>query len=111
MCEMISAAGVPTSNRRREAESAEGSSAAGAGLAVQREKVHIRRTRREGCQQGMRSAHAARSAKRCSRRVSGGWVGGIPCAPGGWWSAACETRVRGERCTAHRPSVYRNEKG
>jgi hypothetical protein len=87
VCEMISAAGIPTSNRRREAESAEG---------IRRDRRRAGRAEREGAhledpEGGVPTRHAlcACSAKRCSRRVSGGWVGGIPCAPGGWWSAAC----------------------
>jgi hypothetical protein len=71
--------------------------------------VRIRRTQREGCQQGMRSAHAARSAA-AAASAAAGWVASrVHLGDGG--APRAETRVRGERCTAHRPSVYRNEKG
>ena len=52
----------------------------------------------------------ARSALR--RRVSGGWAGGTPCAPGGRWSAVCDARVRGEILRgAQAPTAIHEEKG
>ncbi len=98
---------LATAGEKRSLQRAFG--ATGAGLAVQREKVSIRRTRREGCQQGMRSEHAAQSASAAASAVAG-WVASRVHLGGGGAPRA-ETRVRGERCTAHRPNVYRNEKG
>ena len=37
---------------------------------------------------------AAREA-RCAAAPAAAREGGTPCAPGGWWSAACWARVRG----------------
>ena len=98
MCEMISAAGIPTGNSRREAQSSEGLRAdrrrdeARAGR-----EVHIRRTRRAGYQ-GMRMAHAAAKPLQPPRqRRLGGWYPRVHLGDGG--APRAQTRVRGENCT------------